>query len=109
MCDRALDELEGDYRRLVIGNQGKNLSVGTNVFIVVMAAENKQRDVIEGAIKTMQDQILQASLFTQARGGCPLWYDLWGRYGDLFGRRPNLRVGIKTKKGDEKITNSDDF
>lgn len=59
MCDRALDELEGAYRGLVIGNQGKNFSVGANVFTVVMAAENKQWDVIEGAIKTMQDQMLK--------------------------------------------------
>jgi len=59
MCDRALDELEGDYRGLVIGNQGKNFSVGANVFTVVQAAENKQWDVIEEAIKTMQDQMLK--------------------------------------------------
>jgi 3-hydroxyacyl-CoA dehydrogenase len=59
MCDRALEEIEKDHVGLVIGNQGGNFCAGANILAIVMAAENKQWDYIEKAIKDMQDKFLR--------------------------------------------------
>jgi len=57
--DEALEELKKGYAGLVIGNQGKNFCVGANIFGVLMAAENKQWDYIDTALKKGQDRMLR--------------------------------------------------
>lgn len=59
MCDQALEELEKDHIGLVIGNQGSNFCAGADILAIVMAAENKQWDFIDRAIKDMQNQLLR--------------------------------------------------
>ncbi len=58
LCNDALDRLERDFIGMVIGNQGQNFCVGANVFGILVAAKQKQWDVVEKAIKDMQDQML---------------------------------------------------
>ncbi len=42
MINYAIDEVEqGDYRGLVIGNQGKNFCVGANLALMLMEAQDE--------------------------------------------------------------------
>ena len=60
MAEMALDELENcDWKGLVIGNQGEHYCAGANIFVIVVAAQQGQFDLIDQAVKKMQ-RILQA-------------------------------------------------
>ncbi len=57
MTGQALERLERELAGLVIGNDGEFFSAGANVFFVAMAAQAKQFDQIERAIKASQDMM----------------------------------------------------
>lgn len=60
MASKALEHLHaGRYEGLVIGNDGDNFSVGANLFLMVMAAQNDAWDQINDFIASGQ-QIMQA-------------------------------------------------
>ena len=54
MIIEALDRVESDFEGLVIGNEGDNFSVGANLFMVVMAAQNQLWDQLDEAVRKMQ-------------------------------------------------------
>ena len=51
----ALDRVETEFDGLVIGNEADNFSAGANLFMVVVAAQQKMWDQLEPAVKKMQD------------------------------------------------------
>ncbi|MBI4954749.1 MAG: 3-hydroxyacyl-CoA dehydrogenase/enoyl-CoA hydratase family protein [Myxococcales bacterium] len=55
MLGDAATEAEKNFRGLVIANQGEHYCVGANVFLVVMAAGQKNWDQIRGMVKAYQD------------------------------------------------------
>jgi 3-hydroxyacyl-CoA dehydrogenase len=63
MIDSALQSVETDFEGLVIGNEAENFSAGANLFLVVMAAQNKDWDQLDAVIKQMQDGLMRIRYF----------------------------------------------
>ncbi|MBO8172311.1 MAG: enoyl-CoA hydratase/isomerase family protein [Bacillaceae bacterium] len=54
MLDYAVDEVDQNYRGLVIGNQGKNFCVGANIMFMLMEAQDENWFEIEMVAKKFQ-------------------------------------------------------
>ena len=59
----ALDRAESEFDGLVIGNEADNFSAGANLFMVVVAAQQKMWDTLEGAVKKLQDMNMRMRYF----------------------------------------------
>ncbi len=59
----ALDRAETEFDGLVIGNEADNFSAGANLFMVVVAAQQKMWDTLEGAVKKLQDMNMRMRYF----------------------------------------------
>lgn len=60
MINTAIDEIEqGDYRGLVIGNQGKNFCVGANLALMLMEAQDDNFFELELTIRQFQDAMMR--------------------------------------------------
>ncbi|MCS6898670.1 MAG: 3-hydroxyacyl-CoA dehydrogenase/enoyl-CoA hydratase family protein [Myxococcales bacterium] len=55
MLPQAVEKAEQEYESLVIYNQGEFFCVGANLFLVVMAANNKDWESIRAMVKGYQD------------------------------------------------------
>jgi 3-hydroxyacyl-CoA dehydrogenase len=54
MMGDAVAKAESDFRALVVANQGEHFCVGANLFLVAMAASQKQWDAIHSMVKGFQ-------------------------------------------------------
>jgi 3-hydroxyacyl-CoA dehydrogenase len=54
MLRAGLSELETNFEAMVIGNQGENFSVGANLMMVLLAAQEREWDELGAAIHTFQ-------------------------------------------------------
>ncbi len=57
--NKAIDLAEKEYDGLVIGNQGKNFSVGANVGMIFMMAVEQEYDELNMAVKYFQDTCMR--------------------------------------------------
>ncbi|HUE97643.1 MAG TPA: enoyl-CoA hydratase-related protein, partial [Anaerolineales bacterium] len=55
MTHEALDRLETDFDGLVIGSEADNFSAGANLFMMVVGAQQGMWDMLEAAVKKLQD------------------------------------------------------
>jgi 3-hydroxyacyl-CoA dehydrogenase len=55
MTMEAFDRLETDFDGLVIGNEAENFSAGANLFMMVVGAQQGMWDVLEAAVRKLQD------------------------------------------------------
>jgi 3-hydroxyacyl-CoA dehydrogenase len=55
ITNEALDRAETEFDGLVIGNEADNFSAGANLFMVVVAAQQKMWNQLEGVVKNFQD------------------------------------------------------
>jgi len=55
MMNAAFDEVEKNWRGLVIANEGPNFCVGANLMLMLMEAEDENWDLIERIVKQFQD------------------------------------------------------
>ncbi|MEY4513104.1 MAG: hypothetical protein RLZZ450_5226 [Pseudomonadota bacterium] len=55
LLNESIARAEQDFNGIVISNQGDNFSVGANLFLIVMTAQQKQFDTIAGIVKSLQD------------------------------------------------------
>jgi 3-hydroxyacyl-CoA dehydrogenase len=55
MAIEAFDRLESDFDGLVIGNEAENFSAGANLFMMVVGAQQGMWDMLEAAVKKLQD------------------------------------------------------
>src|SRR5690606_16212957 len=79
MINYAIDEVEqGDYRGLVIGNQGKNFCVGANLALMLMEAQDENFFDLELIVRQFQNAMMRircaskpvvAAPFQMALGG----------------------------------------
>lgn len=79
MINHAIDEVEqGDYRGLVIGNQGKNFCVGANLALMLMEAQDENFFDLELIVRQFQNAMMRiryankpivAAPFQMALGG----------------------------------------
>jgi 3-hydroxyacyl-CoA dehydrogenase len=63
MYTQALDTVEAEFEGLVVGNDADNFSAGANLFMVVMAAQNGMWEMLEAAVKKMQDINMRSRYF----------------------------------------------
>jgi 3-hydroxyacyl-CoA dehydrogenase len=54
MVKAAIEETGRNYEALVIGNQGENFSVGANLMLVLLAAQEGEWDELEAAVRRFQ-------------------------------------------------------
>lgn len=54
LLNQAVDRAEKDFRGMLIFNQGEHFSVGANLFLVVVAAQQKQFDTLHETIGNIQ-------------------------------------------------------
>jgi 3-hydroxyacyl-CoA dehydrogenase len=59
----GLDRAEKEFEGLVIGNEGENFSAGANLFMVVVAAQQKMWDTLDGAVKKLQNLNMRMRYF----------------------------------------------
>lgn len=55
MADEAFRCLENDFDGLVIGNEAENFSAGANLFMMVVGAQQGMWDVLDTAVRKLQD------------------------------------------------------
>ena len=55
MAIEAFDRLEADFDGLVIGNEAENFSAGANLFMMVVGAQQGMWDMLEAAVRKLQD------------------------------------------------------
>lgn len=55
MTVEALDRLETDFDGLVIGNEAEHFGAGANLFMMVVGAQQGMWDLLEAAVKKLQD------------------------------------------------------
>ena len=55
MTVEAFDCLETDFDGLVVGNPADNFSAGANLFMMVVGAQQGMWDMLEAAVKKLQD------------------------------------------------------
>ena len=55
MTIEAFDRLDTDFDGLVVGNEADNFSAGANLFMMVVGAQQGMWDMLESAVKKLQD------------------------------------------------------
>jgi 3-hydroxyacyl-CoA dehydrogenase len=59
MMNFALDEVEKNFRGLVVGNQGGNFSAGANIMMILLASQEEEWDDINMAVHALQQAIMR--------------------------------------------------
>jgi 3-hydroxyacyl-CoA dehydrogenase len=59
MMNFAVDEVEKNFKGLVIGNQGGNFSAGANIMLLLMAAQEEEWDDIHMMVSALQKAIMR--------------------------------------------------
>jgi 3-hydroxyacyl-CoA dehydrogenase len=59
MIQYAVDEVEKNYKGLVIGNQGKNFCVGANLAMILMEAQDDNLFELDLTVKTFQQSMMK--------------------------------------------------
>ena len=59
----ALDRVANDFDGLVIGSEADNFSAGANLFMVVVAAQQKMWDTLDGAVSKLQKMNMRMRYF----------------------------------------------
>ncbi len=59
MMNFALDEVERNFKGLVVGNQGGNFSAGANIMLLLLAAQEEEWDDINMMIAALQKAIMR--------------------------------------------------
>ncbi|WP_096202506.1 3-hydroxyacyl-CoA dehydrogenase/enoyl-CoA hydratase family protein [Bacillus sp. FJAT-45350] len=55
MINKSIDEVEKNYKGLVIGNQGKNFCVGANLMLILMEAQDDNYPEIDLVVRQFQN------------------------------------------------------
>jgi 3-hydroxyacyl-CoA dehydrogenase len=55
MADEAFERVEKDFDGLVLGNEAENFSAGANVFMMVVGAQQGMWDMLDTAVRKLQD------------------------------------------------------
>ena len=59
MVNFAIDEVEKNFKGLVVGNQGGNFSAGANIMLLLMAAQEEEWDDINMMVSALQKAIMR--------------------------------------------------
>ncbi len=59
MMNFAIDEVEKNFKGLVVGNQGENFSVGANLMMLLLAAQEEEWDDINMMVRGLQRAVMR--------------------------------------------------
>jgi len=59
MMNFAIDEVERNFRGLVVGNQGGNFSAGANIMMLLLAAQEEEWDDINMMVASLQKTVMR--------------------------------------------------
>lgn len=59
MMNFAIDEVERNFKGLVVGNQGGNFSAGANIMMLLLAAQEEEWDDINLMVRALQNAIMR--------------------------------------------------
>lgn len=59
MMNFAIDEVEKNFKGLVVGNQGGNFSAGANIMMLLLAAQEEEWDDINMMVKALQNAVMR--------------------------------------------------
>ena len=59
MMNFAIDEVERNFKGLVVGNQGGNFSAGANIMMVLLAAQEEEWEDIDMAVRALQNAVMR--------------------------------------------------
>ncbi|KAB2334928.1 3-hydroxyacyl-CoA dehydrogenase [Cytobacillus depressus] len=78
MINYAIDEVEKNYIGLVIGNQGKNFSVGANLAMILMEAQDDNIFELDMVIRQFQQAMMKIKYSTKPVVAAPFGMALGG-------------------------------
>ncbi|WP_088006506.1 3-hydroxyacyl-CoA dehydrogenase/enoyl-CoA hydratase family protein [Indiicoccus explosivorum] len=78
MINFAVDEVEKNYRGLVIGNQGKNFCVGANLGMILMEAQDDNIFELDYTVRAFQNAMLKIKYSTKPVVAAPFAMTLGG-------------------------------
>ncbi len=78
MINYAIDEVDTNYKGLVIGNQGKNFCVGANLGMMLMEAQDYNFFEIELVVKQFQDAMMRIKYSNNPVVSAPFGMSLGG-------------------------------
>lgn len=78
MINYAVDEVEKNFKGLVIGNQGKNFCVGANLGMILMEAQDDNIFELDFTIKTFQNAMMKIKYSNKPVVAAPFGMSLGG-------------------------------
>lgn len=78
MIDIAVQEVSTNWDALVIGNQGSQFSVGANVMLMLMEAQDENWDEINFAVNQLQQALMRLKYLRKPVVAAPFGYALGG-------------------------------
>jgi len=78
MIHQSLEEVEQNFKGLVIGNQGKNFCVGANLMLMLLEAQEENWDALEAIVKEFQDALMAVKYFRKPVVAAPFGMTLGG-------------------------------
>ena len=78
MINFAVDEVEKNYKGLVIGNQGKNFCVGANLGMILMEAQDDNIFELDFTVRTFQNAMMKIKYSTKPVVAAPFGMSLGG-------------------------------
>ncbi|BAQ08554.1 3-hydroxyacyl-CoA dehydrogenase [Bacillus sp. OxB-1] len=78
MINYAIDEVEQNYKGLVIGNQGKNFCVGANLGLILMEAQDDNIFELDFVVRTFQKAMMKIKYSTKPVVAAPFQMTLGG-------------------------------
>ena len=78
MINFAVDEVEKNFKGLVIGNQGKNFCVGANLGLILMEAQDDNIFELDFVVRTFQNAMMKIKYSTKPVVAAPFSMTLGG-------------------------------
>ncbi len=78
MINFAVDEVEKNYKGLVIGNQGKNFCVGANLGMILMEAQDDNIFELDFTVRTFQNAMMKIKYSSKPVVAAPFQMTLGG-------------------------------
>ncbi|QUW23283.1 enoyl-CoA hydratase/isomerase family protein [Sporosarcina sp. Marseille-Q4063] len=78
MINFAVDEVEKNYKGLVIGNQGRNFCVGANLGLILMEAQDDNIFELDFVVRTFQNAMMKIKYSTKPVVAAPFGMTLGG-------------------------------
>lgn len=98
MVNYSVEEVSKNFRGLVIGNQGKNFSVGANLMLILMEAQDENWDELDYMVRMFQNASMQLKYMNKPVVAAPFNMALGGGSEITFGA-DQVRASAETYMG----------